>query len=235
MCTYVLCAADSLSGWELAKSIRQYPEAFKLCIGWILWFTASSGFNSVISLLFREVSGLGQGDRAYTVYTFTAVIFAVMGSVTWMFVFPHLKWNIKNYAYVFLSINTLCIFWGCLGISVNVPIGYKHTAEFWVEQFLFSSTFSALRATNRVIYSSMLPRGREAHFFGLESTLDLATGWISPLVQSVIQDRTHNLRYPMLPNLFLILIAAFFYYWTDLDKGIKDALTDFQDVDVVIE
>jgi MFS-type transporter involved in bile tolerance (Atg22 family) len=222
-------------GFQLFRSIPKYPEAFKLCVGWILWNTGYSNFNSVLSLLFREVSGLGTGDRLYTVYTFTAVLTASVGSLTWMLIFPRLKWNIKSYAYVFLAINTFCIFWGCLGISKNVTIGYKHNAEFWIEQFLFSATSSALRSANRVMYASMLPRGREAQFFGLELTLDLATGWVGPLVQSVIQNRTHNLRYPMLPNLFLLVIAGGFYYWFDLEKGVKDSLTDFDQVEVTVE
>ncbi|KAF2475882.1 uncharacterized protein BDR25DRAFT_253497 [Lindgomyces ingoldianus] len=221
--------------FELFKSIPKYPEAFKLCVGWILWNTGYSNFNSVIGLLFREVSGLGVGDRLYTVYTFTAVLTASIGSLTWMFVFPRLDFKIKHYAYVFLIINIFCIFWGTLGISNNVKIGYKYVPEFWIEQTLFSMTSSALRSANRVMYASMLPRGREAHFFGLELTLDLATGWINPLVQSVIQDRTHNLRYPMLPNLFLLIIAAGFYVWFDLDKGIKDSLKSFNDVEVTVE
>jgi MFS-type transporter involved in bile tolerance (Atg22 family) len=79
------------------------------------------------------------------------------------------------------------------------------------------------------MYASMLPRGREAHFFGLELTLDLATGWVNPLVQSVIQNRTHNLRYPMLPNFFLLVIALCFYVWCDLEKGIKDSLKEFDE------
>lgn len=214
---------------QLFKFIPTYPEAFKLCVGWILWNTGYSNFNSVIGLLFREVSGLGVGDRLYTVYTFSAVLIASLGSLTWMFVFPKLKFKIKSYAYVFLTLNTFCIFWGCLGISKNVTIGYKYVPEFWIEQALFMATSSALRSSNRVMYASMLPRGREAQFFGLELTLDLATGWINPLVQSVIQNRTHNLRFPMLPNLFLLLIAMGFYVWCDVDKGIKDAEKVYED------
>jgi hypothetical protein len=45
-----------------------------------------------------------------------------------MFVFPRLRWKIKNYAYFFLSIHVLCALWGTIGIS-NAPIEYKHTAE----------------------------------------------------------------------------------------------------------
>lgn len=214
---------------QLLKSIPKYPEAFKLCVGWVLWNTGYSNFNSVIGLLFREVSGLGTGDRLYTVYTFMAVTTASIGSLTWMFVFPRTNFKIKHWALCFLSINIFCIFWGCLGISKNVKIGYKYVPEFWIEQTLFCMTSSALRSANRVMYASMLPRGREAHFFGLELTLDLATGWINPLVQSVIQNRTHNLRYPMLPNFFLLVAALGFYIWCDLEKGIKDSLKEFDE------
>lgn len=212
--------------FSLLKSIRHYPEAFKLCIGWILWNTAYSAHNSVLSLLFRETLGLGQSDGEYTTWTFTAIIFASMGSLLWMFTFPHTKIKVKAWAYSFLAVNMTCIVWGALGINRHVPIGYKHRPEFWIEQVLFLSTSSALRSLNRVVYSSMLPRGREAQFFGLEITLDLATGWISPLVQAVIQDRTHNLRFPMIPNALLMLLALGFYIWVDIEKGIVDALKE---------
>jgi MFS-type transporter involved in bile tolerance (Atg22 family) len=162
------------------------------------------------------------------------IVVASMGSLTWMFVFPQLRWKIKTYAYGFLAVHILCALWGTIGIS-NANIGYKHAVEFWVELAISSPATSALRASNRVMYASMLPRGKEAHFTGLELTLDLAVGWINPLVQSVIQDRTHNLRYPMLPNLFLFLVATGFYIWFDIDKGIADSLKPFDEETVFEE
>lgn len=153
------------------------------------------------------------------------VIFACVGSLSWLFGFHHTKIHIKSWAYIFLSVNIICVFWGCLGISDHVPIGYKHQAEFWVADFLFMSTSSALRSLNRVLYASIIPQGSEAAFFGLEITLDLATGWINPLVQGVIQNNTHNLRFPMIPNLVLMIAALALYIWTDIDQGMRDAET----------
>ena len=138
-----------------------------------------------------------------------------------MFAFPHVSIRIKTWAYIFLAINILCLFWGTLGINTHVNVGYRHGGEFWVQQVLFFSTSSVLRSLNRVLYASMLPRGAEAQFFGLELTLDLATGWINPLVQGIIQNRTHNLRFPIIPNLVLMLIALGFYVWIDVDSGIR--------------
>ncbi|WEW54884.1 hypothetical protein PRK78_000311 [Emydomyces testavorans] len=211
-------------GWiRMLSSARQYPEAFKFCIGWVLWNTAYSNFLGLIQSLFLEVTGISNGSGIYQVWTFTNVIFACMGSLGFLFIFPHVKAPIKSWAYIFLSVNFLCILWGCIGISKSVPIGYKHAAEFWVEQVLFMSTSSALRSYNRTVYASLIPKGSEAQFFGLEITLDLATGWINPLVQGAIQNNTHNLRFPMIPNVLLITAAAMLYFWVNIPKGINDA------------
>ncbi|KAG5916375.1 hypothetical protein E4U42_007687, partial [Claviceps africana] len=194
-----------------------------LCAGWVLWNTAYSSFLQLMAALFLETSGIQRGSAIYTVYTFMMVIFACAGSLGWLATFGRTNLPVKHWAYLFLGVNTLCILWGCIGIMDASPVGYKHQAEFWVADALFMSSSSALRSLNRVLYASLIPRGSEAAFFGLEITLDLATGWISPLVQGVIQDRTHNLRFPMLPNLLLMLVAVGLYAWTDVDGGVRDA------------
>lgn len=61
--------------------------------------------------------------------------------------------------------------------------------------------------------------------------MGVATGWIGPLVQGVIQDRTHNLRFPMIPNVALVLVAIGFYVWTDLEKGMDDAEREKNPID----
>ncbi|KAK5994459.1 Autophagy-related protein 22 [Cladobotryum mycophilum] len=219
----------------LLGSIRHYPNAFKLCFGWILWYTGNSNFMSLLSALFLEVTGIQRGSGVYTVNSFMMVIFACMGSLSWLLAFPYVRMYVKNWAYLFLGVNILCVFWGCLGISSNIPIGYKHQAEFWVCQFLFMSTSSALRSLNRVMFSSLIPKGSEALYFGLEITLDLATGWVNPLVQGVIQNRTHNLRFPMIPDILLMLAALALYVWTDLEQGIKDAATPLETSPLISE
>ncbi|PYH83393.1 hypothetical protein BO82DRAFT_411965 [Aspergillus uvarum CBS 121591] len=208
---------------RLIRHAPRYSEAFKLCIGWVLWNTGYSNHLSIIGSLFLQVTGISRSSGVYSVWSFMSVILACVGSLGFMFMYPRVRLPVKAWAYTLLVINILCVLWGCIGMSPHVTIGYKHGAEFWVEQVLFMSTSSALRAYNRAIYSSLIPRNAEAQFFGLEITLDLATGWINPLVMGVIQDRTHNLRFPMIPNLLLMLVALGFYYSVDMRKGIDQA------------
>ena len=224
----------SLRRWvRLLRCIRRYPEAFKLCIGWTLWSTACTNFSTLIQLLFREVHGIGTGmsDSIFSVYTCTALIFACVGSLCWGYVFPHMNLGVKTWAYSFLSVNILCMLWGCIGISSQGSVGFKHGPEFWIEQVLFMSTTSALKAANRVMFASLIPIGHETQFFGLEFTLSLATGWISPLVTAGIQDSVHNLRGPMIIDLVVVGVAAGFYRWTDLAKGRRDAKVPMEEVE----
>ncbi|KAI5361768.1 Putative MFS transporter superfamily [Septoria linicola] len=213
-----------LTNWiKLLRSVRRYPHPFIMCIGTLLWNTGYSNFLRLLGPLFLETSGLDSGSGVYTVWSFGIPLFASLGSLAWMFAFPRLTLGIKTWAYCFLSVQLLTILWGCLGINDDVSIGYKHQAEFWVCIVLFMSSGSALRALNRTLYASIIPRGSEALFFGLDITLDLATGWINPLVQGVIQDRTGNLRFPMIPNAIAVAVGIVFYICIDVSAGINDA------------
>ncbi|OJJ46528.1 hypothetical protein ASPZODRAFT_66436 [Penicilliopsis zonata CBS 506.65] len=213
-----------IKGWfRLLRDAPHYSEAFKLCIGWILWNTGYTNHLTLMTALFLEVTGFSSSSGVYSVWSFTSVIFACMGSLGFLYLYPRLRLPVKSWAYLFLAVNSLCVLWGCIGISNAVTIGYKHQVEFWVAQVLFMSTSSALRSYNRALYSSLIPKGFEAQFFGLEVTLDLATGWINPLVMGAIQDRTHNLRFPMIPNLLLMLVGTVLYFLVDIPKGIEEA------------
>ncbi|WEJ95444.1 hypothetical protein PSN45_002963 [Yamadazyma tenuis] len=181
---------------SLLKNITKYPQAFIYCISWVIWNVSYSNFLSVFVLLFRSTLGIGSSDAEYTVYTFISYIVASLGS--------------------------LGNFWGTLGINSKVKIGFKHRWEFWVFEVLFNASGSSLRSMNRAVYSTLLPEGDEAQYFGLEIMLGIATGWIGSLVNATIQDRTNNDRFPFLPNMFLALIALGLYSICDTEKGMRD-------------
>lgn len=207
----------------LVKDIRRYPEAWKLCIGWVIWNVSYSNFLSVFMLLFRSELGLGSTDGEYTVWTLMTSICATLGSLGWMYAYPRTSLRMIHWVYGFMFISFFSNLWGCIGIPEHVTVGYKHRAEFWVFEIFYAASSSALRSLNRTLYSSLLPEGSESKFFGLEITMGVAVGWIGSLVNASIQNRTGNLRWPMVPNLFLVLISLGIYTWVDIDKGMRDA------------
>lgn len=209
---------------RLLKDIQNYPHAFLYCVSWVIWNVSYSNFLSVFGLLFRSTLGLGASDAQFTVFSFISVIVACIGSLSWMFLYPRLGIRIKYWGFLFLGVQAFANFWGCLGISKHVlAVGFKNNWEFWVFEILFGASGSSLRSLNRTVYSTLLPEGDEAQYFGLEIMLGVATGWIGNLVNAVIQDRTGNDRYPFLPNLFLCLVSAVLYWRVDFDQGMRDA------------
>ena len=135
------------------KAGKRYPEAFKVCVAWIIWYNGSSNYLSLIAALFLEVSDLSSSGPIYTVWSFTSILCACVGSITLMFLFPHTKFPVKRWAYGLLFAQILCVFWRTLGISRNLSIGYKQVPEFWVQQLIFMSSSSTLRSYNRMLFA----------------------------------------------------------------------------------
>lgn len=207
----------------LLKNIQKYPNAFLYCVSWVIWNVSFSNFMSVFVLLFRSTLGIGNSDSEYTVYTFMSYITASLGSIAWMLLYPQCGIKIKTWGYGFLIFSAFTNFWGCLGIRKSISIGFKNRWEFWLFEVFYSGSSSAMRSLNRTVYSSLLPEGDEAQYFGLEIMLGVATGWIGSLVNAAIQDRTNNDRFPFLPNCILVLISLVLYSLTDTEQGMRDA------------
>ncbi|CUM67735.1 uncharacterized protein PRCAT00005440001 [Priceomyces carsonii] len=204
------------------KSIQKYPHAFLYCVSWVAWNISFSIFMSVFILLFRSTLGLGSSDSEYTVYTFTSYISASLGPLIWMALYRKLHISIKTWGYIFLTISLSTNLWGCFGLIPGFSFGFKQRWEFWFFEILYSSSSSSMRSLNRTAYSSLLPLGNEAQFFGLEVFLGVATGWVGSLASAAIQNKMGDERSSFLLSLLLVLIALILYSICDIEKGMKD-------------
>ncbi|CEP63412.1 MFS transporter LALA0_S08e01882g [Lachancea lanzarotensis] len=215
---------------EVTHDVRNHREVLKYLIAWVLWNISFSNFLSVNALMFRSTLGLNNSSAEYTVWQLMGNVMALLGSLVWMIIY---NWQCRRFSdarNVSLIKQSLCIlllfgwfanFWGALGANPDCPVGFKHRWEFWVGLVFFMSTSSALRSIHRVVYSSMLPKGKENQFFGLEIMLGLLTGWTEPLIIAAITNRTGNSRLPYVPNTILFTVAIAFFYSCDITAGMK--------------
>ncbi|SCU80828.1 LADA_0B09758g1_1 [Lachancea dasiensis] len=215
---------------EIFRDFWEYKEAMKFVVAWVLWNISFSNFLSVNGLMFRSTLGITTSNAEYTVWQLMANILALLGSLVWMLLYNFVGQKtsnsdniklVKKSLFSLLFFGWLANFWGALGASSQIFIGYKHRWEFWLGLILFMGTSSAIRAINRVLYSTMLPKEKENQFFGLEIMLGLLTGWSEPLLVAVISDRTGNSRMPYIPNTFLFTVAVGAYYWCDMETGMR--------------
>ena len=205
------------------RAISKYPEALKFCIGWALWDASWFAFIPLFSSLFLQTTGLNFAAGIYAVFTLVGIFSGVATSLVWGYLFPRVKLPVKTWLYVFLGIMILCIFWGCLGMSSSTAVGLKHPAEFWVMQVLFMGAMTAMLTYNRVVWASFIPQGHESLLSGLIFMMDLVTGWVLPFLQGHIQNKTHDLHYPMAVSLALMVFSVPFFVWVNVEKGTREA------------
>lgn len=210
-------------GWRLLRSVRSHPEVFKFCVGWMLFDASWFNFGPLVGALFLETTGIDFAGPIFTVFILVGTVAGCLGSLVWMWVFPRVRAPVKTWLYLLLALNVFCIFWGGLGAGSASAVGLKHAPEFWVINILFMAANSAMLAYNRVVFASFIPEGSEALLSGLIFLLDLCTGWIVPLAQGGIQDKTGDLHYSMLLSLGLMLASVPFFAWVSVDKGIDQA------------
>lgn len=206
----------------LIKDIRKYPHALMYCISWVIWNVSNANFMNVYMLLFRSTLGIGSSDIQFSAFTLTSYVLACLGSFLWMYLYPRCKINIKTWGYLFLAFSVFSNFWGCLGIPYLSPVGFKNAPEFWIFIALYSGSSSATRALNRTVYSTLVPVGNEAQYFGLEIILSIATSWLGAFLVAIIQDKSNNDRFPFLLNQGLVIISLLLYSCTDTEKGMLD-------------
>lgn len=214
----------------ILSDLIEYKEALKFCVAWVIWNVAYSNFLAVFGLLFRSTLGIGSSDAEFTVWQFTNLIIACVGPLFWTYVYSRKCYNMPNtYGTLYmkrslcamLTIGMLANFWGCLGANSNSKVGFKNRWEFWTFQVLFVGTSTGIRMINRVVYSAVLPLGKENQYFGFEIMLGLCTGWSESLFVALIQDKTGNSRMPFIPNTVLYLVALVILIYVDIEAGMK--------------
>ncbi len=79
------------------------------------------------------------------------------------------------------------------------------------------------QALARSLYSQMVPRGREATFFGLYEICDRGTSWIAPLLFTIVVDATGSFRQAILSLIALFAIGIVLLSVTDVDRARDEA------------
>jgi UMF1 family MFS transporter len=102
--------------------------------------------------------------------------------------------------------------------------GFLHTEkQAWIMAALLAIVLGGSQALSRSLFSLMIPRGREASFFGLYEISERGTSWLGPLVFSIVVASTHSYRQAILSLVFFFVIGLIILYFTDTARAIHEA------------
>ncbi|WWC59816.1 uncharacterized protein I303_102378 [Kwoniella dejecticola CBS 10117] len=207
---------------ELWQGIWTYPEAFKFLLAWTIYNDSLFAFAVVTGNLFNLQ--IRPTLVEYTAYSITGTASAIIGSTTFYFLFPRLKYTLRQWSIVAYSIPCVVCLWCMFGLNGDSPIGFKHRIEFYIAQVLLNICTAILAPLFRVLFPELFPTGDEIKYFEFQLVLSLGTVWIPQVVDGPIVDRTNNQRLPSIVAFVFFVVAAVLAWWTDDKKGSKAAL-----------
>jgi UMF1 family MFS transporter len=102
---------------------------------------------------------------------------------------------------------------------------------FWVQsatQFLILAGCIAIvlggtQALSRSLFSTMIPRGKEAEYFSLYELSDNGTAWIGPLLFGITLSITHSYRWAILSLLVMLIIGIIVLVRVDTTKAVAES------------
>jgi UMF1 family MFS transporter len=112
---------------------------------------------------------------------------------------------------------------GWAGI-VTYAYGFLHTVtQAWMLAVLIAIVLGGSQALSRSLFSQMIPRGREASFFGLYEISERGTSWLGPIVFAQVVAYTGSYRQAILSLIAFFLIGTVVLVLTNTQRAIHEA------------
>lgn len=106
---------------------------------------------------------------------------------------------------------------------VYAYLALRTTGEAWALGAVIALVLGGSQALARSLFSLMVPRGRQAAYFGIYELAERGTAWIGTLIFAVVVDVTGSYRLAILSLLVLLVGGAALLAATDTDEAIRAA------------
>jgi len=130
----------------------------------------------------------------------------------------------ERLAYVIKTKNAIIVslvIWSAVVIYANRFL--DTVAEAWFMAAVIAIVLGGSQALSRSLYARMIPRDKEAAFFGLYEVSERGTSWMGPLLFSIVVARTDSYRLALLSLIFFFVVGLIVLLFTNTDKAIQQA------------
>lgn len=197
--------------------LRRLPNTLRYLIGYLFF---NDGIQTVIyaagTFLSQElfVSRGLPDNPAFLLGIFLMVQFIAFGGAL---LFERIaKWvGTKN------AIMFSLVIWA--GIVIYAYGFFQTATDAWVMSAMIGVVLGGSQALSRSLFSRMIPKGREASFFGIYEVSERGTSWMGPLVFSIVVASTGSYRQAILALIVFFIIGIFVLYFTDTDRAVHEA------------
>jgi UMF1 family MFS transporter len=102
--------------------------------------------------------------------------------------------------------------------------GFLNTiTQAWVMAAAIAIVLGGSQALSRSLFSRMIPKGREASFFGMYEISERGTSWLGPLVFGIVVSMTNSYRQAILSLIVFFVAGMLMLFFTDTDRAVHEA------------
>lgn len=178
------------------RGMRQHPQTLTFLIAYLLYNDAVQAVISLAGQFGHDELKIPMDTLALAILMVQFVAFA--GALIFNWVARAI--GTKPAILVSLGVWTLAL------ISVYVSI--KTTAEFFVMAAVIAVVLGGTQALSRSLFSQMVPKGREAEYFGIYEISDKGTSWMAPVFFGLALQFTGSYR-TAIASLIVFFAAGF--------------------------
>ena len=109
------------------------------------------------------------------------------------------------------------------GIVIYAYGFFRTATQAWVLASCIAVVLGGSQALSRSLFSRMIPKGREASFFGIYEVSERGTSWLGPLVFGVVAANTNSYRQAILSLIIFFVVGLVILFFTDTDRAVHEA------------
>ncbi|HLM55045.1 MAG TPA: MFS transporter, partial [Pyrinomonadaceae bacterium] len=109
------------------------------------------------------------------------------------------------------------------GIVIYAYGFLQTTRQAWVMGAMIGLVLGGSQALSRSLFSRMIPRGREASFFGIYEISERGTSWMGPQVFSIVVASTGSYRQAVFSLIIFFIAGMLILLFTNTDRAVHDA------------
>ena len=151
------------------RDMRHYPQTLRFLLAYLL-------YNDAVQAVIALAAQFGSDELKMPMADLTEVILMAIGA--------------KPAVIVSLLIWT--------GVLVSMYVSVRTEKQFFVVAAIVAIVLGGTQALSRSLFSLMIPKGREAEYFGVYEISDKGTSWMCPLLFGLALQFTGNYRLAIL-------------------------------------
>jgi UMF1 family MFS transporter len=190
--------------------VRRFPQTATFLLGYLLYNDAIQTVLTQVGVFGSEELKISPSELALIILVVQFVGFGGALGFNW------LASKITAKAAVIVSL----VIWTALLIYIYALL--KTKAEFFVMVGIGGVIMGGSQALSRSLFAQLVPKGKEAEYFGIYEISDKGTSWLCPLLFGLAQQFTKSFRVAILSLIIFFVAGLLVLLKVDMERGQRD-------------